>query len=93
MSIKRRGMSYEVRWRRDGVQHSRSFARKEDAEAFELEQKRAKQMGAHGLSVPSRQTLDEWLDAWWAAESVLWAASTRTQREDVLDRWVRPYAG
>lgn len=93
MSIKRRGKTYEVRWRRDGVQHSRSFARKEDAEAFELEQKRAKQMGAHGLSVPSRQTLGEWLDSWWAAESVLWAASTRAQRQDVLDRWVRPYAG
>ena len=25
MSIKRRGKSYEVRWRRDGVQHSRSL--------------------------------------------------------------------
>jgi hypothetical protein len=67
VSIKRRGKSYEVRWRRDGVQHSRSFARKEDAESYELEQKRTRQLGAHALAAPSRETLGAWLDTWWAA--------------------------
>jgi hypothetical protein len=67
--------------------------RKGDAETFELDQKRARQMGAHALSRPSRQPLDEWLDSWWAIESPLWAASTRSQPKDVLDRWVRPRIG
>ena len=55
--------------------------------------KRARQMGAHALAVPSRQTLGEWLDQWWAMESPLWARSTRVRRKDVLDRWVRPQIG
>ena len=92
MSVKRRGKSYEVRWRSAGVQHSRSFARHADAVAFELEAKRSAQLGAHGVGVPSREQLGAHLDAWWRSESPLWAASTRKQREDVLRRWVRPYA-
>jgi hypothetical protein len=63
VSIKRRGSSYQVRWRRDGKHYSKAFIRKEDADAFELEQRRRAQMGAHGLAVPSRQQLGGWLDA------------------------------
>jgi integrase len=90
MSIKRRGNSYEVRWRRDGIQHSRSFARKEDAESYELEQKRSRQLGAHALAAPSRETLDSWLDEWWAANSILWAEATRQHRLASLKNWIRP---
>jgi len=93
LSIQKRGRSYVVRWRRDGRQYAKSFTRKEDATAFELEQRRAAQLGAHAAAVPSRQTLNDWLDAWWAADSPLWAASTRSQRQDVLNRWVRPQIG
>jgi integrase len=93
VSIKRRGKSYEVRWRRDGVQRSRSFVRKEDAEAFELDQRRAKQLGAHAPATPSRDTLDTWLDEWWASESAGWAQATKVQWKHSLDKWVRPFIG
>jgi integrase len=93
MSIQKRGRSYYVRYRRDGQHFGRSFARKEDAEAFELEMKRAKQLGAHAPSVPSRDTLDQWLDTWWALQSPTWAEATRVQRKHTLDKWVRPVIG
>src|SRR5436309_15272994 len=91
MSVQKRGRSYVVRWRRDGRQHARSFVRKEDAVAFELEQRRAVQMGAFALAAPSRQTVGDWLTAWWASENVLWASATRAHREDAVKRWIRPY--
>jgi integrase len=93
MSIQKRGKSYYVRYRRDGQHLGRSFARKEDAAAFELDQKRAKQLGAHALAAPSRDTLDHWLDEWWAAESGTWSKATRVQWKHQLDKWVRPYLG
>ena len=93
VSIQKRGQAYVVRWRRDGRQHARSFVRKADAQAFELEQRRAGQMGAFAAAAPSRQTLDTLLDEWWASRSILWAASTREHREQALKRWIRPYVG
>jgi integrase len=93
MSIKKRGSSYEVRWRRDGVQYSRSFVRHSDAVTFELDQKRARQLGAHAAAVPSRDVLDSWLDEWWASESPGWAEATKAGWKHSLDRWVRPYIG
>jgi integrase len=93
VSIKRRGSSYQVRWRRDGKHYSKSFIRKEDADTFELEQRRRAQMGAHAAAAPSRDTLGQWLDSWWALQSPVWAESTRVQRKHSLDKWVRPYIG
>lgn len=93
MSIQKRATGYLVRWRRDGRQYGQMFARKADADAFELEQRRQAQIGAHGVAAPSRRTLDEWLDEWTASESATWAAATRLQRKHSLDKWVRPYIG
>jgi integrase len=93
VSIQRRSTGYLVRWRRDGRQYGRMFDRKKDAEAFELEQKRAAQLGAFAPAAPSKRTVDDYLDEWWERESVRWAASTRAQRKDVLNRWVRKQLG
>jgi integrase len=93
VSIQKRGGRYVVRWRRDGRQLARTFHRKSDAEAFELEQRRNAQLGAHAPSAPSRQTLGEWFGEWWAAESPLWSQATRVQRAHSLDRWIVPYVG
>ena len=93
MSIQKRGKSYYVRYRRDGQHLGRSFARKEDAEKFELDQKRVRQLGAQAPGTPSRDTLGQWLDQWWALQSPVWAESTRVQRKHSLDKWVRPYIG
>jgi integrase len=93
VSIQKRGKSYMVRYRADGQHKQRSFIRKEDAERFELEQKRAKQMGAHAPATPSRDTLDSWIDQWWALQSPVWAEATRVQRKATLRKWVRPFLG
>ncbi len=63
MSIQRlsdRGGKYLVRWREGGRQRSQLFDRKGDAEVFELEIKRRKQLGTLAASVMlSRTTLSE----------------------------------
>jgi integrase len=45
MSIHREGKKYRVRWRQGDRQHSRSFDRKADAELFEAELRRRRQLG------------------------------------------------
>src|SRR5438132_14347978 len=61
MSVRRRddrGGQYEVRWREGGRQRSRSFAKKGDADAFELDVKRRRQLGPLAAGViQSRLTL------------------------------------
>jgi integrase len=91
MSVKKRGQRYQVRWRADGKHCSKSFSRRQDALAFEIEQRRAAQLGAFAVASPSRQTFGDWLTEWWATDSVVWAAATRTHRQDALKRWIRPY--
>ena len=58
---------YEVRWHEGAGQRSRLFERKGDADAFDLEIKRRKQLGALAPSVlQSRMTLAEFVEEdWW----------------------------
>jgi integrase len=58
---------YEVRWHEGSGQRSRLFERKRDADAFDLEIKRRKQLGALAPSVlQSRMTLAEFVEEdWW----------------------------
>lgn len=68
MSVQRRRTGkYEVRWREGGRMRSRVFERKGDADAFDLDTKRRKQLGALAPSVlQSRITLAEFIEAeWW----------------------------
>ena len=81
---------YRVRYRAEGHQRQKTFDRLIDAEQFEFDQRRQRQMGAHGPVTPSRQSFGDWLTEWWTTDSVLWAAATRTHRHDALKRWLRP---
>jgi integrase len=67
----RRGQ-YEVRWREGGRQRSRSFAKKGDADAFELDVKRRRQLGPLAAGViQSRLTLAQFVrDEWWPRYAV-----------------------
>jgi integrase len=67
----RRG-KYEVRWREGGRQRSRSFAKKGDADAFELDVKRRRQLGPLAAGViQSRLTLAQFVrDEWWPRYAV-----------------------
>jgi integrase len=91
-----------VRWRRNGRHYSRSFTVKGDAERFDREQKRAKELGA--LFDPRRgsQTVAEVIELWWASHvltlqrntrdgyRVTWAVHIRPQLGDVLIRDLTP---
>jgi integrase len=63
---------YEVRWREGGRQRTRSFAKKGDAQAFELDVKRRRQLGPLAAGViQSRVTLAEYVrDEWWPRYAV-----------------------
>jgi integrase len=58
---------YEVRWREGGRQRTRLFSKKGDAQAFELDIKRRRQLGPLAAGViQSRVTLAEFVrDEWW----------------------------
>jgi len=70
MSIRKRidrNRGYEVRYREGGRERSRTFVRKGDAEAFEADVKRRRQLGplASGV-IMSRITLAEFVEQeWW----------------------------
>jgi integrase len=59
--------SYQVKWREGGRQRSRMFDRSGDADAFELEIARRKQLGPlAGTVMVSRMTLAEFVtEEWW----------------------------
>jgi integrase len=63
---------YEVRWREGGRQRSRSFAKKGDAQAFELDVKRRRALGPLAAGVlQSRMTLAEFVsEEWWPRYAV-----------------------
>lgn len=94
MSVQRRARGgrrrFEVRWREEGRQRSRTFDRREDAERFEADTRRRVQLGAFGPGEPSRMTMAEWVEVWWSRGEVRWARSTRLHRAAILDKWIVP---
>jgi integrase len=72
VSIQKRSSSYVVRWREGGRQLSRSFTRRGDAVAFEVDIKRRIQLGALAPGViQSRMMLAEFVrEEWWPRYAV-----------------------
>ena len=71
MSIdrRRRGngkLSYRVRWREGSRHRVRTFDQLRDAQRFEIEVRRRKQLGEVGLLDAGRQTLDAFFEEWWS---------------------------
>lgn len=99
MSIRRRperGNQYEVQWREGGRSRAKLFARKGDAEAFELDIKRRKQLGPLASSVMmSRLTLSEFMqDEWWPRYAIPnLKASTRKRYLEVWGHDLLPRLG
>jgi integrase len=81
--------AYEVRWREHGRNRSRTFSLRKDADAWDREVSRRRQLGTLALQqLTSRggPTLGEWISARWAPEhGVTLAQSTR-------DRYANAYA-
>jgi len=72
MSIHKRDGGYQVKWREGGRQRSRTFDRKGDAAAFEVDVKRRQQLGALASAVmESKMTLVEFVrEEWWPRYAV-----------------------
>ncbi len=87
MSIQKRGSHYVVRWRERGRQLARSFTKRGDAAAFEVDLKRRRQLGALAPGViQSRMTLAEFVREDWWPRHVVATLKPSTQRR-YLEVW------
>ncbi len=94
MSISRKPNGrYEVRWRQGDRRLGRTFDRKSDAVAFDLEVRRRQQLG--GLLSPDLDvTLREFADEWWQLHVVPdLAAHTQAGYAGLRDRHILPHLG
>ena len=57
---------WEVRWRENGHNRSRSFSVKADAERFELGVRRARELGGPLDLDRGRETVAEFMERWWS---------------------------
>jgi Phage integrase, N-terminal SAM-like domain len=82
-------------WGPDGRLHSRSFARKDDAERWLTSEEASKLRGAWVDPRGSRRRFDDWATQWWE----LWASEPRRSpatleaAESHLRLHIRPYFG
>jgi hypothetical protein len=82
-------------WGPDGRLHSRSFARKDDAERWLTSEEASKLRGAWVDPRGSRRRFDDWASEWWE----LWASEPRRSpaaleaAESHLRLHIRPYFG
>ena len=96
MSVRKRGDMYEVRWKEGGRKPSRTFLRKGDAEAFDIDVKRRKQLGGLAPSViQSRIRLAEFVeDEWWPRYALPnLAADTRRRYLEIWGAQLLPRLG
>ena len=86
MSLRRLGRAWEVRWREEGRHRSRRFDRKGDAQAWDDEVRRRKQLGPLALQQLTTvgPTLGQWIAERWAPEhGVTLEQSTRERYANV----------
>lgn len=94
MSVHRQGEGWKAKWREDGRQRSRTFARKRDAQAWDAEVRRRRQLGPLALQQLTDRgpTLGEWITERWAPEhGATLAESTRERYANAYAVHVAPY--
>jgi len=85
-----------VRWREDGRQRGRRFIVKRDADAFDREVQRRRQLGPLALTQLTTRgpTLGEWIADRWAPEhGATLEQSTRERYADVYRLHIEPWLG
>jgi integrase len=72
VSVKRRAdtAKWEVRWRDGGRNRSKSFTRKADADRFETEVDRRKQLGGLAELTAGEQALVDLVEQWWRTHAL-----------------------
>lgn len=96
MSLERRGKKWRVRWTEGGHHRSREFDRKGDAETWEGEVRRRKQLGPLASQVlVSQQTLTEFvLEEWWPKYAIVnLKPNTRRRYAEVWATHLNPRLG
>ena len=86
---------WEVRWRENDANRSRMFALKKDADAWDREVQRRKQLGpiaVQQLTTRGGPTLGKWVTERWAREhAVMLADSTRNRYAEVYSVHIAPW--
>lgn len=88
--------SYVVRWREGDRNRSRAFARKRDAEAYDAEVERRRQLGPVAVQMldAGSETLDAYVTGTWAqAHTAHITPATRRLYASLYDGHIRPYLG
>jgi hypothetical protein len=94
MSIHKTSRGYTVRWREGNRNRQRTFDRKGDADTWETDVRRRRQLGTlHEIDV-GRQTLDEYVTGTWAkAHAAALAPETRAVYSWAYDSHISPRLG
>lgn len=100
MSIHKRSDTTRRPWKvayrdADGRQHSRSFATRAEAKAFDAKVVTELHVGRLRVvdPAPRRMTLIEWTRKWFELYSREWAPKTFRNRKQTMTRWVLPLIG
>ena len=94
MSVHRKGSKWSVRYREGGRNRSRTFDRRRDAERFDAEVARRRQLGALASLDAGRETLDEFVTGTWAPTyAVTLAPKTRQHYANLYDFHISPELG
>lgn len=87
--------AWKSRWRENGRERARTFALKRDADAWDREVARRKQLGplaVQQLTTRGGPTLGQWIEQRWVVEhAALLADSTRDRYADVYSVHIAPW--
>jgi integrase len=94
VSIHRKGSKWVVRYRDGERNRSRSFTRKADADRFDAEVTRRRELGTLSSLGAGRETLDHFVtDVWAPTHGVTLAPKTRKNYATLYHHHVGPYLG
>lgn len=89
-----RGKRWIVRYRDpQGVQRSKSFTRKADAERHELETAVSVRTGTWADPTAGKQTFDTFAASWLEVNRPQWRATTIRSMEQIVDKRISPHIG
>jgi integrase len=94
VSVIRRGDAWQVKWRESGGQRARTFAKKADADAWDREVKRRRQLGPLAVQQLTDRgpTLGEWIaDRWVPEHGATLARRTRERYASSYELHVAPW--
>jgi integrase len=89
----RRTRKYVVRWRSGGRHLSKSFTYQRDAERWDREQKRARELGVSLNPLRGSEALADVVEIWWKAHVVTLEDNTRDGYRIVWTRHIHPLLG